>query len=264
MHFKDILVYIGSSDHCGAVLDAALWLAKKHHAHLTGIHVITHGQYCSQLEGARKRAEEAADLFRKKTWKARVSAEWLCIDWPVVGDKASQVVNLHAYSKDLVIIGQTDPALRKKEAEPDLPERIILGSGRPVLMVPYAGSFETVGESAMVAWKAGRESSRTVNDAMPLLLNARQVRILALGSSGAGESADRVVTHLERHGIKVQRELFTLDEVAVGDVLLNQCWEERCDLLVMGGYTRTSRGVVLGPVAQHILKHMTTPVLMSH
>lgn len=263
MQFKDILVHLGG-ERSEAVLDVAVALARRHQAHLTGLRVITHRQYCSQLEAGNDTAKQAEALFREKTADLKVAAEWLCVDWPVVGERASKVVNLHAFSKDLVIVGQTDKSKRGRAAEPDLPERVILGSGRPVLIVPYAGSFATVGETAMVAWKAGRECARSLNDAMPFMLKANEVRVLTLGSPDAGEGADQVATHLARHGIAVQRRLFSLDEVSVGDVLLNYCWEERCDLLVVGGYTRHSRGVVLGPVARHILEHMTTPVLMSH
>jgi len=262
--FNDILVHIGNSDHCGAVLDLAIGLARQHQAHLTGLYVITHRHYSSQLESAHGRAAEAEAVFRAKTAEAGLSAHWLCVDWPVVGEKASKVVNLHAFCKDMVVVGQTEIPSRHSEVEPDLPETVILGSGCPVLVVPYAGAFQAVGERVMVAWKTGRESARAVKDAMPFLRTAREARILALGPASAGEGADRVVDHLARHGIAAERELFSVEEIPVGDVLLNQAWEERCDLLVLGGYTRTSRGTVLGPTARHILKHMTVPVLMSH
>lgn len=264
MAIKDILVHIGNIDHCGAVLDMAIWLARKHQANLTGLYVITHRHYSSQLEGIHSEIAEVQSLFEEKTAGAEITAEWQCVEWPVVGEKVSTVINLHAYYKDLVIVAQTERTAREGEVETELPERVILGSGRPVLVVPYAGVFPTVGERPMVAWKSGRESTRAVNDAMPFLLDAREVKVLALGSSEAGDSADRLVAHLTLHGIQAERELFNAEEVSVGDMLLNQAWDENCDLLVLGGHTRTSHGLVLGPVASHILKHMTAPVLMSH
>lgn len=264
MVYKDILVHIGNIDHCGAVLDMAILLARKHQAHLTGLFVLTHRHYSSQHEGAQSRIAEASSVFKEKTEEAGVSADWLCVDWPVVGEKVSTIINLHAFYKDIVIIGQTELAPHKGEIESNLPERIILGSGRPVLIVPYVGEFNTIGERPMVAWKGERESTRAVNDAMPFLLDASRVIVIALGSSEAGESAIRLVDHLAHHDIKAKSEHFRLNEISVGDMLLNQVWDEDCDLLVIGGYTRTSHGSVLGPVARHILKHMTVPVLMSH
>jgi nucleotide-binding universal stress UspA family protein len=51
----------------------------------------------------------------------------------------------------------------------------------------------------------------------------------------------------------------------VGDVLLNSACENKMDLLVMGAFAPTRRGAyMLGPVAKHLMNHMTVPVLISH
>lgn len=268
MSIKDILVHIGNSQHSAAVLELAIGLARKHQAHLTGLHVITHRHYIPDGE-ADTRVEEAEAMFREKTARAGISADWRSVNWPVVGVHVSEVVNLHAYCKDLVIVGQTERGSRKGDLDHELPERVILGSGRPVLIVPYAGTFTDVGDKVMVAWKSGRESTRAVNDAMPFLQAAREVRVMAISSTDYTESADKgpcdeICTHLARHGIRAEGERFAIEEISVGDVLLNQVWEEGCNLLVMGGYARTTGGFELGPIARNILEHMTAPVLMSH
>jgi nucleotide-binding universal stress UspA family protein len=269
MTFKDILVHIDNSEQSAAVLDLAIELARRHEAHLTGLHVVSHPPYSPQRGCADSGSEAAQAYFREKTEQAGISAEWLCEDWPVVGVSVSEVVTLHAYAKDLVIVGQPQLGSRRGETETDLPERVIVGSGRPVLIVPYAGKFSTVGERVMVAWKAGRESSRAVNDALPFLLKAGEVKVMAVSPQDAGEGegggpCSDIRLHLARHGIEAAVDRFSVDEVSIGDVLLNQAWEEGCDLLVMGAYTRTPRGLVVGPIARHVLRHMTSPVLMSH
>ena len=43
--------------------------------------------------------------------------------------------------------------------------------GRPVLVVPYAGAFETVGRCVLIAWDGTREAIRAMNDAMPVLMS---------------------------------------------------------------------------------------------
>lgn len=48
-----------------------------------------------------------------------------------------------------------------------------LESGRPCLVVPYAGEFPTVGTRVLVAWDGGRESARAVHEAMPHLAGSR-------------------------------------------------------------------------------------------
>ena len=61
---------------------------------------------------------------------------------------------------DLVILGQHDP--NQPLLPSDLPEQVILYSGRPVLVVPNSGTFDTVGERIVVAWNAGREAARAI------------------------------------------------------------------------------------------------------
>jgi nucleotide-binding universal stress UspA family protein len=264
MTFKDILVHIDNCEQSAAVLDLAIALARRHEAHLTGLHVSTHHHYQSQLENVGRHAAALEANFSSKTARAGISADWSCIESAVSGRSIAEMVILQAHCRDLVIVGQTDP-VHDGSAEPDLPERVVLGGGRPVLVVPYAGTFDTVGERVVVAWKAGRESTRAINDAMPFLLTAGEVRVMAVDPADAGDGpCSDICAHLARHGISGKSERIVVAYVTVGDVLLNQAWEERCDLLVMGAYTQTSRGPVLGPVAKHVLRHMTMPVLMSH
>jgi hypothetical protein len=44
-----------------------------------------------------------------------------------------------------------------------------MNSGRPVLVIPYIGRFETFGTKILVGWNNSREAARAVNDAIPLL-----------------------------------------------------------------------------------------------
>ncbi len=52
-----------------------------------------------------------------------------------------------------------------------MPEQLALEAGLPVLVlvVPYAGRFDTVGKRVLVAWNAGREAARAIGDTMPLI-----------------------------------------------------------------------------------------------
>jgi nucleotide-binding universal stress UspA family protein len=51
----------------------------------------------------------------------------------------------------------------------------------------------------------------------------------------------------------------------VGQTLLLQAQSQGADLLVMGCYGHSRlREFVLGGASEHVLRHMTIPVLMSH
>lgn len=270
MAFKDILVHVDSTPHCAARLDLAVYLAKKNQARLTGLYVISHPHYKPRGESGEFKAVEAEAGFNEKAAQAGIAAEWLCVDWPVTGVSMSEIVNLHSYCKDLVMVGQSDHNAQDGDVPGDLPERVVLGSGRPVLVVPYAGTFNTAGERVLVSWKSGRESTRALHDAMPFLQSASSVSILEVndptipGEVGGHADGD-ICAYLNRHNIVSTADQLVSANIAVGDVLLNHAWEEGCDLLVMGAYAPTSRGALaLGSVARHVLRHMTLPVLMSH
>jgi nucleotide-binding universal stress UspA family protein len=152
----------------------------------------------------------------------------------------------------------------------DLAERLVIETGRPVLIIPYAGEFKTLGKRVVVSWNTSRESVRALNDSIPLIRDAKKVKVIAINPRQKGKrhgevpSAD-IVQHLVRHGINAEGDHFATDGVDDGNLLLNLVSDERADLLVMGadGYHRF-RELILSSATKEVLEHMTTPVLMSH
>lgn len=273
MALKDILLHADTSPSFHARLDLAVSLARTHGAHLTGIHVVTHPYYTPlQSSGDTETIARIAGLFNEKTGQAGVRAEWLPVDWPVVGVSQTEVLNHYACYSDLVIIGQPDHGSSDMSTPNDLPERLGLGTGRPLLVVPSAGNFATIGERVMVAWKPGREATRAVNDALPILEKARRVCIVTIDPSGnhagnvAIDDAHMLRTHLERHGVAATHEhIQAVSSLAIGDMLLNHACEQVMDMLVMGAFAQSRRGVfMLSPVAKQMMNFMTVPLLLSH
>lgn len=270
MEFKDILVHIDNSRHCAARIELAVKIAAEHRANLTGLYVITHPHYTPQGEVQGLKVTQARELFESLTVRADIHAEYICADWAVSGDTMVDAFNSYAHQKDLVIVGQAGHDRSQADVPDDFPERVVMGSGRPVLVVPYAGTFNTVGERVLVAWKAGRASARAVNDAMPFLLKAEEVLVVTAKSAGdlAAPAADQnadICTHLERHAVTVREDTFVAGDVPVNSVLMNYAWEHGCDLLVMGVVAHSSHGPLAArPVTKEFFEHMTLPVLMSH
>ncbi|GAA0583127.1 universal stress protein [Caenispirillum bisanense] len=278
MALKDIMVIVDSSAHAADRLDVAIKLASDHDAHLTGLFVrmVPHvPQFVlSQLgpevqEVQRRYAQEAATaahaLFEDKVRAGGVRAEWRAVDGDLV-----DTVCLHAKYTDLIVMGQRDPNQDAMDGEAELVDHVVLEAGRPVLVVPYAGKFRTLGRKVVVAWNASREAIRAVNDAMPLLQKAHEVEVLAInprgGRAGHGDvpGAD-ISLHLARHGVKANAEHIFSDDVDPGAMLLSRTADAGADLIVMGAYGRSRlRELVLGGATRHLLRHMTVPVLMSH
>jgi len=272
MAIKDILLHLDSSPSCPARIDLCIQIAKNHGAHIKGLHVLSHSYYAPRHTAADSEdARNIEALFTAKTAAAGVSAEWLYVDWSVVGVRMTEIITLYTYYTDLVIVGQPTEAANNAGVPFDLPERLGLAGGKPLLIVPYAGDFSRNMDRIMVAWKAGRESARTLYDALPFLAKAAHLSIVTVASPehpehGAESDMQQLTAYLSRHQITATHEqILAPASFPVGDALLNHACEQKMDLLVMGGFAASRRGAfMLGPVARHLMNHMTVPVLLSH
>jgi len=280
MPLHDILVLLDASEQGKERLRLAANLASRHGAHLTGLHVFdpmpplfipdpSGGAAIAELlEQLRQEALTAAAGieagFREQLRRDGIAGEWRLVEGSI-----PQRTALHARYADLVILGQDNP-----DAEPSADgvtiEAVLFTSGRPVLLVPYAGRFATLGRRVLIGWNGSREASRAVHDALPLIAGAEQVTILAVnpeaGGGGHGEEpgAD-IARHLARHGLAVTVERAAGAEIGAGDMLLNRAAEIGTDLIVTGAYGHSRfRELVLGGVTRTLLRQMTVPVLMSH
>lgn len=269
MGIRDILVHLDNLDATGTRLELAVNYARKHDANLRGLYLATNTFFepRNSLEQANYDRVEA--MFRDKSNAAGITSEWLRPGRSSNGVSIMDIMIANAYYTDLVIVGQPNFKPPNLNIQPELPERLVLLCGRPILIVPYAGTFETAGDRVMIAWRAGRESVRSVNDAMPCIEKAHLVSVIEVSAEAIpSESNDQIIhvrDFIARHMVTARTEQVFAGDFSVGDTILNLACEKSVDLLVMGAYVHSRRGsLTLSPVANHILKHLTMPVLMSH
>lgn len=266
MAYKDLLVVLDSEPQARQRLLLAAELAERFNAHLVGLHV-TVGIETSRHNGQSRGDEDrrARALFDEIVGGRSLSAEWRAArGFPV------DVAAVHARYADLTIVGQLDPEIEWAPVIYPRPEDIALAAGRPILVVPYVGTFTQIGRQILVAWDASREATRAVNDAMPLLAGASAVTVLTVDPvQGRAEHGDipgaDIALHLARHGVKARVERTVSNGIGIGDVLLSRASDLGADLLVMGAYAHSRvRELVLGGATRTILETMTLPVLMAH
>jgi nucleotide-binding universal stress UspA family protein len=283
MALKDILVHIDDARGHEARLRLAVELARRNDAHLTGLFIIEPIEVAAfaptgpdvaafasfdaiQAEHrARRRAlaDRLAADFRGAAERAGIAAEWRLVE----GDP-TETATLNARYADLAILGQRDP--EKLSLAAPAPEAVLLGGGRPILVVPYIGSAEVIGRRVLVAWNASREAARALNDALPLLADAESVTVLSInparGIDGEGDvPAADIALHLARHDVEAEAAYAVAEDIGIGDVLLSRAADLGSDLIVMGGYGHSRlRELVLGGATRTVLRHMTVPVLLSH
>ncbi|HUN45587.1 MAG TPA: universal stress protein [Stellaceae bacterium] len=282
MGLKDILLTLDAEAGSSRRLAYAAELARMHDARLTGLFVVEplnlsayfspaisgyiaadamaeiERQHQAAAAAAAKKAEAA---FRDTCSRAGITGEWRLAD----GDTSEMGV-LSARYADLAVTGQVDPENPPPGSAARLPEQLALASGRPVLIFPYAGKFETVGRRVLVAWSRTRESARAVNDAMPILKRAEKVSVLSINpEQGGGIPGADIALHLAHHGVKAEATSTVAKDIDVGNTLLSRAADFGSDLIVMGCYGHSrARELMLGGATREILGHMTAPVLMSH
>jgi nucleotide-binding universal stress UspA family protein len=208
-------------------------------------------------------ADIAEQKFRDRRRCINVEGDW----HPTDGTDLAELITL-ARSADLVIIGQVNPNARPTPAW--RPEEIVIGCGRPVLMVPYIGSYSRVGRRVLVPWDGSREAVRALNDALPLISTADAVTVMTVRArekdlDHESASTERVLRHLARHGIAARADRQLQVGTSISDVLPSRSVDFSADLIVAGAYHHSQlRETLLGGVSRELFHHMTLPVLMSH
>jgi nucleotide-binding universal stress UspA family protein len=265
---RTLLLHIDGSERIGARVAAVAALAERLDATATALFAVTP----SALDTPAAMSEGVAllamlqdfDAARLQRAKARFDAAnpGPRVRW----QELHEVDVIPAFSRaaltaDLTVLGQHDPAEPEGQAVPaDFAEAVIIDSGKPALVLPYAGDFRTLGRTVLVAWKPTRESARALGAALPLLRRAERVHV------ASWDGDPREVEHwLLRHGIDptFHREAHAGGDI--GEYMLSRAAELGADLLVMGCYGHSrARELVLGGASRTMLQSMTLPVLMSH
>lgn len=170
----------------------------------------------------------------------------------------------HALYADLLLLGQRDNDDPQDQQPVDFVPDLLLQSGRPALVLPYAGEIDAVGRTVLVAWNESREAARALTAALPWLRRAERVHAVAYGEDAQVPLA-RLRHHLQVHGIAepVLHAGGAADDV--GSRLLSLAADVGADLLVMGCYGHSrAREWIVGGATRSILASMTLPVLLAH
>jgi nucleotide-binding universal stress UspA family protein len=265
MDLSDILVCTDATEAGANRLKLALRVAHQHQAYLTAAYVLepVGRSVFGQTDPTMHSAEQAEEQFRQTLRLQGISGDWRLIDGP----DTSEIVAL-AKATDLAILGQY--AAQSPNGTGFRPDEIATACGRPLLIVPYIGGFTTVGENVLIAWDGTREATRALNDALPLIETAKAATVLTVVSKErefeqAHADLQRVVAHLERHGVPARAEETVRGDLSISDLLLSRAADLGADMIVAGAYHHSQlREALIGGVSRDLLRHMTVPVLMSH
>ncbi len=298
MGLRDILVCLDATEAGDGRLELALNLAQANKAYLTAVYALPEprgssippagpglpptvlgpvspdgaraigGQPSIATSGQTLPDAERADALERR-FRAELPLSGLDGEWHMLNRAdLAELIQL-AKAADLTVLGQY-PGNDSGGATWLHPDDVMVDSGRPVLVIPYAGAVERVGRSVLIAWNGTREANRALHDALPLIDGAEAVTVMHVGAQQADLDRDRpalerIVRHLGRHGIAAQAEESLHPAISVRDALLSRAADLGADMIVAGAYHHSRlRETLLGGVSRDLLDRMTIPVLMSH
>jgi nucleotide-binding universal stress UspA family protein len=277
MAYKTILIHCNSAKRVGALLAPTLTLADAFQSHVVGLSVVppvtvvatgaieapplivdAHcDQYRQEVPAMRRQFEEAM-LGRP------VTSEWRDLDADAFG--VLNVVLEHGRAADLIVASQTDDDWPASQWL-DVADHAAVESGRPVLVIPNGRVSAAIGGRVLVAWNGGREATRAVFDALPILKRATAVKVVSVAETDepSQQLGSDICTALARHGIKANKTERIAAATGAGPALAAEATGFDADLVVMGCYGHSRlREFVFGGATRHFLGKMHVPVLMSH
>lgn len=211
-----------------------------------------------------QRCSDARALLGQASGSASVAMHW----HEIQHESAIVGTTRHALLADLVVLGQHDAGDAQTLGVPrDLIESVLIGSGKPGLVLPYVGTFDVVGSRVLLAWKPTREAARALSASIPFLQGCLELHVVAdTDASDDLVHSGALAAYVRAHGVNAPiRQHAALPVHATGEGLLSLAADLNADLLVMGCYGHgRARELVLGGVTRTILRSMTVPVLMAH
>jgi nucleotide-binding universal stress UspA family protein len=274
--FSELLVHLDATTHTAARMAVAGAIAQTNGAVIAALYANTPAlltvpfapeaagsvaTMLGELDDERRAATQAA--FKQSCATSGVHADWAEVtDYPIAASFARR-----AFYSDLLILGQhnaADPGSRGVPAE--FPESVMVASGKPALILPYAFEPASIADNIVIAWKPTREAAHAVSAAVPLLQRARAVHVLSwFGDQGAASEQLDLERYFKLRGIEAVWHPQGAEPEGLGEVLLSRAFDLEADLLVMGCYGHSrAREWVLGGTSRTILQSMTLPVLMAH
>jgi nucleotide-binding universal stress UspA family protein len=280
MTLKNIGVFVDATPEGEKRIDYAATLAHQCGAHLSGIHVVSavRPEYRSDyyvigekviraMLAERKAADEAATSNVRRCFEAISAKRDLSAEFRVIRrggpDEDLTLSSLHS---DLVVIGQRE--LQELNGYTS-PEKLLLSSGAPILVIPSGWKSESIGNKILVGWNASREARRAIGDALPFLVAASSVTLLVVdseeraGRHGEEPGAD-IALYLTRHGARVDVEQVLSKGAPVADIILSHAADHGMDLIVIGAYSHARFvEMVFGGVTRTLLRQTPVPILLS-
>lgn len=274
---KTILVSLANLEHIDETLEAAIYIARQNDGHVIGYYPIPGASlivYASP--GAdlpideslkhlyQKHLPDVKTKFEERMKRSGVKYEWR--EDQRFESQLTKAILEHGREADIIIMAHAAPGSKTASDEIAFIANMVLGAGRPVLIVPPSKAEAFKADKIAIGWNASREASRAAFDSLPFLENAEEVILAWINpKSKAGKlPGTELAAALARHNVSVTVKGIS-NRSRTSKAMINMVKEHDIDLLVIGAYGHSRiREQILGGVTEHILKNLPCPVLLAN
>lgn len=274
---KTLLCCLMNHETTNAILSCAVPLARRHGAHLIGLHTIEallvypgiamhvpDATFAAFNASQSEEADKIEAVFQKYTEGEPFTAEWRCLRTESTSAADRMIESAHA--ADLVIMPKEDHAIDRGD-QVHAQTRVIRESGRPVLIVPPDYDGPAVGRSVVLGWSDTREAARAAHDLVTLAEQDAEVCVLRVdGNRDALHDHDAVdlAAAMARHGLRAKTAHRHGHGADIARVLLDHAREIGADLVATGAYGHSrTYDFVIGAVTHTLLRDAEMPVMFS-
>lgn len=278
MGLKTLLVCLTSPKSAETLMKAAVPLARKHGAHLVGLHTIEAlvvypgiAMHIPEPAFASFNASQKEDtaaikaVFEKHTKGEDFVSEFRLLKAESVSATTRMIESAHA--ADMVIMAHEDKEDERYDQR-DAQIRMIRESGRPVIIVPMEYDGPAIGANILLGWSDTREATRAAHDLLTVADDGAKLTVLRVGKSAQdaltdGDGID-MTEMFARHGLKTTLEHREQLDDSIPAVLNKTAFEIGADLIVTGAFGHSrAYDFVLGATTYALLRDQEFPVLFS-
>ena len=193
MGLKTIMVCLTTPENTETLLKVAVPLARKHNAHLIGLHTveallvypgiamhIPEPTFASFNESQKKESGEIKAIFAKHTTNEDFVSEFRLVRAEAVS--ASERMVECARAADLVIMAHEDKENDRYDQR-NAQIQVIRESGRPVIVVPLEYDGPEIGSNLLLGWSDTREAARAAHDMLGLAEVGANLTVLRVGKA---------------------------------------------------------------------------------
>ena len=278
MGLKTLLVCLTTLQHTQTLMKLAVPLARKHNAHLIGLHTvealmvypgiamhIPGPAFATFNESQKQEAATIKAVFDKLTENEDFPGEFRLVR--AESASATERMIESAHTADLVIMAQEDKEADRYDQR-DAPAQVIRKSGRPVIVVPHDYDGPGIGENILLGWSNTREAARAAHDLLGVASDEAVLTVLRVGNAVQDALKDfegiELAEMYSRHGLKptLEYRVPTGDDIA--EVLNKAAFEKGADMIVTGAFGHSKvYDFVIGTTTYALLRDAKLPVMFS-